>query len=62
MPRAIKFRLICMALLWIALCYILLKSQPFTPRVGFVLVASAIIVFVPIYKKYFRKNNDDAKG
>lgn len=51
-----------MTLLWLALCYIVVMSQPFTLRVGFILVASGIIVFVPVYKKYFRKNNDDAKG
>lgn len=62
MTVSTKFRLACIVLLWGALCYLMLASQPFTPRVGFVLVASAIIVFVPVYKKYFRKNNDDAKG
>ena len=48
------FRFACLALLWLALCYILVASQPMNLRVIFVIIASGIIVFVPIYKKYVR--------
>ncbi|MDE5687792.1 MAG: hypothetical protein K2I18_04105 [Paramuribaculum sp.] len=57
------FRLSCIVLLWLALCFIVVSSQRFTLRVLFILVASAIIVFVPLYKKYVRpKDNDDSRG
>lgn len=51
-PTLIRF--VFIGLLWLALCYIMVVSQPFTPRVAFILVASAIIVWVPLYKKYLR--------
>ncbi len=58
------FRLVCITLMWLALCYIVIVSQPFNLRVAFILVASAIIVFVPLYKKYVRckDNNDDSQS
>lgn len=49
------FRFVCIALLWVVLCVIMIASQPFTLRVAFILVASGIVVFVPLYKKYVRK-------
>ena len=49
------FRLTCIIVLWAVLCVAVVTSQRFTLRVAFVLVASAIIVFVPMYKKYIRK-------
>lgn len=49
------FRFACVALLWLALCAILLTS---VERVDFMtvfaIVASGIVVFVPLYKKYMR--------
>lgn len=57
------FRLSCIVLLWAALSLVVIASQPFSLRVAFVLVASAIIVFVPLYKKYVRqKDTDDSHG
>lgn len=42
---------VCITLLWGILCYILLvHSEKITFDVIFALVASGIIVFVPIYK------------
>jgi len=42
---------VCIILLWGALCYMLLAySQEITPYTIFVLIASAIIVFIPLYK------------
>ncbi len=46
------FRFACVVILWLILCYIVIVSQPFSLRVVFVIVASAIIIFVPIAKKY----------
>ena len=44
---------VCITLLWGALCYMLLAySEKITADVVFALVASAIIVIVPLYKKF----------
>ncbi len=44
---------VCITLLWGALCYMLLAySEKITADVVFALVASAIIVFVPLYKNF----------
>lgn len=49
---------VCITLLWGVLCYMLLAySEAITFDVVFALVASAIIVFVPIYKN-FRNRKD----
>lgn len=49
---------ICITILWGVLCYLLLAySATIDFSVIFALVASAIIVFVPIYKS--RKNHDE---
>lgn len=61
MKGADIFRFACIVLLWLAACYFVVASQPFSLRVAFVIIASGIIVFVPIYKKY-RKKNDRSKG
>lgn len=52
------FRFACLVLLWIALCIILLKSREVDFMVIFSIIASGIIVFVPLYKKY---KNDKSK-
>lgn len=50
-------RFACIAALWVGLCIVLVKATPqFTLRTLFVIVASGIIVFVPLYKKYIRKD------
>jgi hypothetical protein len=49
-----KFRFVCITLLWLALCYLLVSSQPLTLRVVLIIVTSGIVVFVPLYKKYIR--------
>ena len=49
------FRFACVVLLWLAFCYILItKSQVVDFRVVFAIIASGIVIFVPIYKKYKR--------
>lgn len=56
-----KFRVACIIALWLILCYIVISSQPFTLRVAFIVVASGIIVFVPLWKKYVR-NRHNTRG
>lgn len=54
-----KIRLGFIAALWLVLCYLLVTR---TPKIDFMtiftIVASGIIVFVPLYKKQ-RRNKDD---
>ncbi|MDE5800659.1 MAG: hypothetical protein K2H74_06510 [Paramuribaculum sp.] len=53
MNTATKFRLFCITLLWLLLCWIVVASTPrITLYTIFILVASGIVVFVPLYKKY----------
>lgn len=48
---------VCITLLWGILCYMLLAySEKITFDIVFALVASAIIVFVPVYKNIKRRN------
>ena len=48
---------VCITLLWGVLCYMLLVySETINYDVIFALVASAIIVFVPVYKNIKRRN------
>ena len=57
------FRFSCIAILWVLLCVVLVMSQPFTLRVAFVIIASGIVVFVPLYKRYIKNdNNEQHKG
>lgn len=55
MDKATMFRFCCIVLLWLALCYIMVVSQPFTLKVLFIIIASGIVVFVPLYKKHIKK-------
>ncbi len=49
------FRFACVALLWVALCIILLSRVEHVDfMVVFAIVASGVVVFVPLYKKYAR--------
>lgn len=50
-------QIVCLTLLWGVLCYMLLAySETINFNVIFTLVASAIIVFVPIYKNIKHRN------
>lgn len=51
------FRFSCLTLLWLIVCYFVVSTQPFTPRVAFIVIASGIVVFVPVWKKYRRNGN-----
>lgn len=62
MKGTVIFRLACIVLLWLFFCGWLLSryiatDTPITLRSLFPIVASAIIVFVPLYKKYIRKSS-----
>ena len=46
------FRLVCIVLLWVALCVILIFKRGVDFMALFSIIASGIIVFVPLYKKY----------
>lgn len=50
------FRLICLGLLWAFGVWLVVAYQPFTLRIAFIVIASAIIVFVPVLKKFRRQN------
>lgn len=51
-------RFACILLLWVGLCWMLLsRAATIDFMVIFTIVASGIIVFVPLYKKYVRKKD-----
>ncbi len=53
------FRFACVLLLWCALVYLLLtRVEQVTAMTLFTIVASGIIVFVPLYKKYVLNKDD----
>ena len=60
MKTSVIIRFVLLGIAWFATVGLLLaRVQRITPYIVFVVVASAIIVFVPMYKKYVRggKNN-----
>lgn len=51
-------QVVCLTLLWGALCYLLLTySEKIDSMVIFSIIASGIIVFVPVYKS--KRRNDE---
>ncbi len=59
MDTSTKIRFGFIAVLWLILCYLVVASQPFTLWVLFIIVASGIIVWVPLYKKYIKNGKRD---
>lgn len=57
MPTNIIIRISLLTIAWLATVALLVSSRPLTPYLVFVIIASAIIVFVPVYKKYVRNGN-----
>ncbi|MCP9611703.1 hypothetical protein [Coprobacter tertius] len=58
MKKFTPFRIGCITLLWIILCYMLIDAyREINLRVILVILTSGIIVFVPIYKQ-LRKKDD----
>ena len=62
MTNSDKFRFVCLTVLWVLLVCIVVSSNPLSLRVIFIIIASGIVVFVPIYKKYLRNKNENAHG
>ena len=54
MKKGIVLQLVFIAVLWLALDYLLIVSTPFSLKTVLLIVGSGIIVFVPLYKKYVR--------
>lgn len=55
--KIIRFGFI--VVLWVWLCYLLLtRSKQINFMVIFSIVASGIIVFVPLYKRYYKKKDN----
>lgn len=53
---SVIIRFAILGILWLALvALIVMYTKPFTLYTAFVIVASAIIIFVPMYKKYVVK-------
>ena len=55
MKTSVILRFVILGILWLGLVVWLIASAPFTLYTAFVIVASAIIIFVPVYKKYVKK-------
>ncbi len=58
MKQSVIIRFAILGVLWLALVTAILVRTPFTLYTVFVIVASAIIIFVPVYKKYVKNDND----
>lgn len=57
MRASVIIRFIIIGLIWAAFCaMLLLRTEKITLYLLFVIVASAIIVFVPMYKKYVKND------
>lgn len=55
MEKQVIFRFVTIGLLWLGVVgYLLTHARP-SLYLAFVVIASAIIVFVPMYKKYVKK-------
>lgn len=52
-PTGVLIRLACVALLWLALVALLLSTARIDFFTLFAIVASGVVVFVPLYKKHF---------
>lgn len=55
MDASVIIRFAILGVLWLGLVVYLVKTTPFTLYTAFVIVASAIIIFMPMYKKYVKK-------
>ncbi len=55
MKPSVIVRFVILGLLWLGLVGYILAHSQFTLYTLFVIVASAIIIFVPMYKKYVKR-------
>lgn len=53
--------LIVLAAVWLWLCRLIILSGGITLRTIFLIVASGIIIFVPLWRKYFNGETNDNK-
>lgn len=56
MKTSVIVRFVVLGILWLGLVGYIVAHVKMTLYIAFVIVASAIIVFVPMYKKYIRNN------
>lgn len=61
MNKSNVFRFCCLVILWLALCYLILTRKKIDFMVIFTIIASGIIIFVPVYKRYFKRDNGKEK-
>lgn len=55
MKTSVVIRFVLLGIVWAALvAWIVAATPQFTLYTAFVIVASAIIIFVPVYKKYVK--------
>lgn len=55
MKTGIIIRFGFIVVLWLILCYLVLKSDALGFMKLFCIIASGIIIFVPLYKKHIKK-------
>lgn len=59
MKTSVIIRFVLLGIAWAAtVAFLLVHTTRFTLYTAFVIVASAIIVFVPVYKKYVKNDKD----
>lgn len=59
MKTSVIIRFVLLGLTWLATVGLLIaRSGRITPYLLFVIIASAIIVFVPMYKKYVKNDQN----
>lgn len=59
MKTSVIIRFVLLGLAWLATVGLLIaRSGRITPYLLFVIIASAIIVFVPMYKKYVKNDQN----
>ena len=58
MKLSVIIRFAILGVLWLALVAAIVLRSQFTLYTAFVIVASAIIIFVPVYKKYVKNDNE----
>lgn len=59
MKTSLIIRFTFIVALWLLLCYLVVTSQPLSFRVIFIIVASGIVVLVPLWKKYIRNKQKE---
>ncbi len=59
MKTSVIIRFVLLAIAWfVTVGVLVVRSGKITPYLLFVIIASAIIVFVPMYKKYVRNGSN----